>query len=79
MTCITMCHGFTYLKAFMDVYSCKIVLWGQNNTMEIEWRLEVLDQAMATHGWPGIINGDAGSQYKSSIWHSFMEKNGIRS
>lgn len=78
ITYIPMRHGFMYLTAFIDVYSRKIVGWGLNNTMDTEWCLEVLEHAIATHGCPEIINSDQGSQYTSSMWQSFMDKNVIR-
>jgi len=65
ITYIPMKHGFMYLTAMIDVYSRKIVGWGISNSLDAEWCKEVLSDAIATHGRPGIINSDQGSQYTS--------------
>lgn len=62
---ITMKNGFMYLCAIIDVYSRYIVGWGVSNSMEAEWVVGVLTQAVAEHGVPEIINSDQGTQFTS--------------
>lgn len=71
-------RGFMYLTAFIDVYSRRIVGWGISNTMSKQWCIDVLKQAIERNGKPEIINSDQGSQYTSSAWINFLEKEGIR-
>lgn len=78
ITYLPMRQGFMYLTAYIDVYSRKIMAWGLSNTMSTTWCLEVLEDAIAKHGKPEIINSDQGSQYTSGAWHAFMEHNGIK-
>jgi len=66
------------------VYSRKIVGWGISNSLAARWCLEVLQQAIAEHGVPEIINSDqslsrlCGSvQYTCAGWTQYLEKNGI--
>ena len=78
ITYIPMAKGFMYMTAFIDVYSRKIVGWGISNSMSKKWCLDVLADAIANHGKPEIINSDQGSQYTSSAWTNFLEKQEIR-
>ena len=52
--------------------------WGLSKILSKTWCLEVLEEAMAKHGKPEIINSDQGSQYTSGAWHAFMEHSGIK-
>jgi putative transposase len=78
ITYIPMARGFMYMTAFIDVYSRKIVGWGISNCMSKQWCLGVLNDAIARHGKPEIINSDQGSQYTSFAWTSFLEKEDIK-
>jgi putative transposase len=78
ITYIPMAHGFMYMTAFIDVYSRKIVGWGISNSMSKQWCLDVLQDAIARHGKPEIINSDQGSQYTSFAWTNYLEKEGIK-
>jgi putative transposase len=37
----------------------------------------VLEEAIAIHGKPEIINSDQGSQYTSALWTQYLEQQGI--
>jgi putative transposase len=78
ITYIPMARGFMYMTAFIDVYSRKIVGWGISNSMSKQWCLGVLNDAIARHGKPEIINSDQGSQYTSFAWTSYLGKENIR-
>ena len=77
ITYIPMHRGFLYLYAIIDVYSRYIVGWGLYSTLESSNALEVLDNAIALHGKPEIINSDQGSQYTCSEWVEALKKHGI--
>ena len=78
ITYIPMAKGCMYMTAIMDVYSRKIVGWGISNSMTKQWVLQVLKDAIEYYGKPEILNSDQGSQYTSSAWTSFLEKENIR-
>lgn len=78
ITYIPMKHGFLYLTAIMDVYSRKIVGWGISNTMTADWCKQIMEEAIATHGKPKIVNSDQGSQYTSSVWTQYLESEQIK-
>ena len=54
-----------------------IVGWGISNTMSAQWCRNVLEDAIATHGKPEIVNSDQGCQYTSALWTQYLEQQGI--
>lgn len=78
ITYIPMKKGFMYLTAFIDVYSRKIMGWGISNSMSAQWCKQVLEEAIAVHGKPAIINSDQGSQYSSALWTQYLEREEIQ-
>jgi len=78
ITYIPMRRGFMCMTAFIDVFSRKIVGWGISNSMSAQWCKNVLDDTIATHGKPEIVNSDQGSKYSSALWTQYLEDQGIR-
>lgn len=68
ITYIPMKKGFMYLTAVIDVYSRYIVGWSLSNSLEAEGQAKLIDELVAIHGKPEIINSDQGSQYTSKVW-----------
>ena len=62
ITYVSMPKGFMYLTAIIDLYSRYIVGWSLSNSMEAEWVIETIKDAVNRHGKPEIINSDQGSQ-----------------
>lgn len=65
ITYIPLEKGFMYLCAIIDLYSRYVVNWSLSNSMEAEWCKQVYEEAVTTHGNPGILNTDQGSQFTS--------------
>lgn len=61
------------MTAIIDVYSRKIVGWGISNKMTEQWCKNVLEEAIAMHGKPEIVNSDQGSQYTGVMWTYYIE------
>ena len=78
ITYIPMAKGFMYLTAFIDLYSRKIMAWSISNSMSKQWCIQTLKEAISLYGKPEIINSDQGSQYTSSAWTHFLQREGIR-
>ena len=57
--------GFLYLVAIMDWFSRRVLAWRLSNTMEADFCIEALEEAMARFGKPFIFNTDQGSQFTS--------------
>jgi putative transposase len=60
ITYIPMAKGFMYLTAIIDLYSRYVVNWSVSNTMETEWSVDVLKEAVELHGKPEIIHTRSG-------------------
>jgi putative transposase len=65
ITYIPMQRGFLYLVAIMDWATRKVLAWRLSNTMEADFCIEALREAMARYGKPEIFNTDQGSQFTS--------------
>lgn len=70
--------GFLYLIAVMDWASRKVLSWRLSNTMDIDFCLEALHEALARHGKPEIFNTDQGSQFTSPRFTKVLIDAGIR-
>lgn len=65
---ITYCgtpSGFIYLVAIIDWYSRFIVGYALSNTMQSDFVIRAVKDAIKTHGAPEVINSDQGSQFTS--------------
>ena len=69
ITYIPMARGFVYLAAVVDWFSRRVLAWRLSITMEVEFCLEALEEALARHGVPEIFNTDQGSQFTSARVH----------
>jgi putative transposase len=65
ITYIPMRRGFLYLVAIMDWATRKVLAWRLSNTMEADFCVEALSEALARYGRPEIFNTDQGSQFTS--------------
>ena len=77
ITYIPMARGFVYLCAVMDWYARRILAWRLSNTMEAEFCVETLEDALATHGKPTIFNTDQGSQFSGTAFTGVLAANDI--
>jgi putative transposase len=68
ITYIPMQRGFLYLVAIMDWYSRKVLSWRLSNSMEADFCVEALKEAVAKYGKPEIMNSDQGSQFTGFEW-----------
>lgn len=76
ITYVPMYHGFLYLVAVMDWYSRYVLSWRLSNTLDGDFCLEALDEAL-DHGRPEIFNSDQGSQFTAVAFTSRLESCGI--
>ena len=66
ITYIPMRKGFLYLVAVMDWATRKVLAWKLSNTMEADFCIEALHDALARFGRPEIFNTDQGSQLSAA-------------
>jgi putative transposase len=55
ITYIPMARGFVYLVAVMDWFSRRVLSWRLSITMEAEFCVEAVQEALAKHGRPEIL------------------------
>ena len=78
ITYIPMRRGFLYLIAIMDWHSRKVLAWRISNTLETDFCVEALNEAIHRFGAPDIMNTDQGSQFTSFAWTDRLKRAGIR-
>jgi putative transposase len=77
ITYIPMARGFVYLAAVVDWFSRRVLAWRLSVTLEAEFCLEAVEEALARHGRPGIFNTDQGSQFTSEAFTALLLKHAI--
>ena len=75
---IPMRRGFLYLVAIMDWASRKVLSWRLSNTMDVDFCVAALEEALASYGKPEIFNTDQGSQFTSDAFTDALNGVGIR-
>ena len=76
MTYIPMRRGFLYLVAVMDWATRKVLSWRVSNTMDVEFCVDALEEALARFGRPEIFNSDQGSQFTSPRFTGVLQQAG---
>lgn len=77
ITYIPMARGFVYLAAVIDWYSRRVLAWRVSITMEADFCVEAVEEAIARHGAPEIFNTDQGSQFTSQLFTGLLKRHGI--
>jgi putative transposase len=90
ITYIPMARGFVYplavrqllaiavrLAAVVDWFSRKVLSWRLSITMDADFCIEAVEEAMAHYGKPEIFNTDQGSQFTSMAFTGLLITNGI--
>jgi putative transposase len=77
ITYIPMAHGFVYLAAVMDWSTRRVLAWRLSITMEVDFCIEAVEEALATYGRPEIFNTDQGSQFTSAAFTGLLLDNKI--
>lgn len=78
ITYIPMKRGYLYLVAIMDWHSRAVLSWRLSNTMEADFCVAALEEAMNRYGVPEIFNTDQGSQFTSYEFTRTLREAGAR-
>jgi putative transposase len=78
ITYIPMAKGFVYLVAVMDWFSRRVLSWRVSITMETDFCVEALTEAMERYGRPEIFNTDQGVQFTSAAFIDELAGRGVR-
>jgi len=77
ITYIPMARGFVYLAAVVDWFSRRVLAWRLSITMEVDFCLDAVEEALAKYGKPEIFNTDQGSQFTSAAFTGLLQDNAI--
>jgi len=77
ITYIKINGGTVYLAAIIDWYSKAVLSWRISNTMDTDFVMNILNEALKNYPKPEIFNTDQGSQYTSYIHTQTLKDNGI--
>jgi len=78
VTYIPMARGFMYLAVVMDWHSRKVLSWRLSNTLEADFCVEALEDALLRHGRPEIFNTDQGAQFTSQAFTGLLKSHEIQ-
>lgn len=78
ITYVRVGRGFAYLTAVVDWYSRKVLAWRLSNTMDTEFCVAALRDALETYGPPEIFNTDQGSQFTSDPFTRVLKDYQVR-
>lgn len=75
---LPMRRGFLYLVAIMDWHTRKVLSWRISNTLQADFCVDALNEAIRKFGQPDIMNTDQGSQFTSFAWTDRLRRSAIR-
>ena len=78
ITYLPMARGFVYLVAVIDWYSRRVLSWRLSNTLDSQFCVDALEDAIATYGAPEIFNTDQGSQFTSEEFTGVLKREEIQ-
>ena len=77
ITYIPMAKGFMYLVVILDWHSRRVLAWRLSNTLETDFCLEALDEALRRFGKPEIFNTDQGVQFTCDAFTRVLKDHDI--
>ena len=78
ITYIPMAKGFVYLCAIIDWHSRKVLADRVSISMDVDFCISALNEAIEKYGSPEIFNTDQGSQFTSDAFIDVLKSNGIQ-
>jgi len=77
VTYIPMAKGFLYLVVIMDWFSRAVLAWRLSNTLDADFCVEALEEALSRYHRPEIFNTDQGSQFTSDDFTGTLRRHGV--
>ena len=78
ITYIPMCKGFMYLVAVMDWHSRKVLSYRLSNTLDSDFCVEALEEALRQFERPDIFNTDQGAQFTSKAFTDLLKDHQVQ-
>jgi putative transposase len=77
ITYIPMARGFVYLAAVVDWFTRRVLAWRLSITMEVDFCIDAVEEALAKYGRPDIFNTGQGSPFTSAAFTGLLLENKI--
>ena len=74
---IPMAKGFMYLVVIMDWHTRKVLSWRLSNSLEPDFCVAALEEALARYGAPEIFNSDQGAQFTSQAFTDVLKAHDV--
>ena len=74
---IPMAKGFMYLVAIMDWHSRRVLSWRVSNTLDTDFCVAALEEALERFGAPEIFNTDQGAQFTAAAFTDVLKDHGV--
>jgi putative transposase len=78
ITYIPMSRGFLYLVSIIDWYSRYVISWRLSNTLDTDFCVAALEEALSKGTTPEIFNTDQGSQFTGEAFTGLLNNHGVR-
>ena len=73
-----MAKGFVYLVAMVDWSTGPVLSWRVSITLDVQFCLDAVEDAMARYGNPAIMNTDQGCQLTSQAFTGLLKAQDVR-
>jgi len=77
ITYIPVENGYLYLVAILDLFSRYVVSWTISDSLESDFCIYAIENALSEHEKPKIVNSDQGVQYTSKGWTGVLKQHKI--
>ena len=71
-------RGFMYLVAVMDWHSRKVLSWRVSNTLDTDFCVQPVEEAISRFGAPEIFNTDQGAQFSAAAFTDLLKSHNVR-
>jgi len=78
ITYLPMARGFIYLAAVVDWYSRRVLSWSVSTTMDVQFCVDTVQEALDRYPSSEIFNTDQGSQFTSTAFTTMLKDNDIK-
>lgn len=78
ITYIRLSKGFCFLVAIMDIFSRKILSYRLSSTLDSQFCIDALNEALSKYPAPEIFNTDQGCQFTSNEFTEILKNNNIK-
>ena len=77
ITYIPMSRGFVYLAGVLDWATRRVLAWRLSISMNTDFCIDAVEEALTKYGTPEIFNTDQGSQFTSAEFTGLLKQNNI--